>query len=78
MYAYILREFAANLYLRSGLSGSGKSTIAAALERELLEMGATAYRLDGDNVRFGLNKDLGFTEQDREENLRRIAEVGQS
>merc|ERR1711907_605522 len=59
----------------SGLSGSGKSTIAAALEQELLEMGAHAYRLDGDNVRFGLNKDLGFSEEDREENLRRISEV---
>eukprot|EP00656_Telonema_subtile_P007567 TRINITY_DN1354_c0_g1_i1.p1 TRINITY_DN1354_c0_g1~~TRINITY_DN1354_c0_g1_i1.p1 ORF type:complete len:247 (+),score=65.18 TRINITY_DN1354_c0_g1_i1:151-891(+) len=59
----------------SGLSGSGKSTIAAALEQELLEMGAHAYRLDGDNVRFGLNKDLGFSEADREENIRRISEV---
>eukprot|EP00658_Telonema_sp_P-2_P067763 TRINITY_DN566_c0_g1_i1.p1 TRINITY_DN566_c0_g1~~TRINITY_DN566_c0_g1_i1.p1 ORF type:complete len:181 (-),score=45.51 TRINITY_DN566_c0_g1_i1:324-866(-) len=59
----------------SGLSGSGKSTVAAALEQELLEMGAHAYRLDGDNVRFGLNKDLGFSEADRDENIRRISEV---
>ena len=59
----------------SGLSGSGKSTIAAALEQELLEMGAYTYRLDGDNVRFGLNKDLGFSEADRDENIRRTAEI---
>mmetsp|Transcript_9676 Transcript_9676/g.10940 ORF Transcript_9676/g.10940 Transcript_9676/m.10940 type:complete len:261 (+) Transcript_9676:24-806(+) len=59
----------------TGLSGSGKSTIGAALEQELLEMGIHAYRLDGDNVRFGLNKDLGFSAKDRDENIRRIAEV---
>lgn len=59
----------------TGLSGSGKSTIGAALEKELLEMGVLAYRLDGDNVRFGLNKDLGFSAQDRDENIRRIGEV---
>jgi len=58
----------------TGLSGSGKSTIGAALEKELLEMGIRAYRLDGDNVRFGLNKDLGFSADDREENIRRVAE----
>ncbi len=45
----------------TGLSGSGKSTVGANLERRLLEMGVLAYRLDGDNVRFGLNKDLGFS-----------------
>lgn len=59
----------------TGLSGSGKSTIACALEKQLLDMGHFAYRLDGDNVRFGLNKDLGFTEADRDENIRRIGEV---
>lgn len=59
----------------TGLSGSGKSTIGAALEKELLEMGVQSYRLDGDNVRFGLNKDLGFTAEDREENIRRVAET---
>jgi adenylylsulfate kinase len=59
----------------TGLSGSGKSTIAAALEKRLLEMGVNAYRLDGDNIRFGLNAGLGFSEKDREENLRRIGEV---
>lgn len=59
----------------TGLSGSGKSTVGAALELKLLQMGVHAYRLDGDNVRFKLNKDLGFTAEDREENLRRIGEV---
>ncbi|KAF1817493.1 adenylyl-sulfate kinase [Eremomyces bilateralis CBS 781.70] len=59
----------------TGLSASGKSTIATALEQHLLHLGRTAYRLDGDNVRFGLNKDLGFSEKDRNENIRRIAEV---
>ncbi|SCU94800.1 LADA_0G11364g1_1 [Lachancea dasiensis] len=59
----------------TGLSASGKSTIACALEQLLLQQGISAYRLDGDNVRFGLNKDLGFSEKDRNENIRRISEV---
>lgn len=59
----------------TGLSASGKSTVATALEQHLLHLGLAAYRLDGDNVRFGLNKDLGFSEADRNENIRRIAEV---
>ncbi|PUU82391.1 Adenylylsulfate kinase-domain-containing protein [Tuber borchii] len=59
----------------TGLSASGKSTIATALEQHLLHNNISAYRLDGDNVRFGLNKDLGFSEKDRNENIRRIAEV---
>ena len=59
----------------TGLSASGKSTIATALEQHFLHLGLAAYRLDGDNVRFGLNKDLGFSETDRNENIRRIAEV---
>ncbi|KAI5780516.1 Adenylylsulfate kinase-domain-containing protein [Geopyxis carbonaria] len=59
----------------TGLSASGKSTIATALEQHLLHNGVAAYRLDGDNVRFGLNKDLGFSEADRNENIRRISEV---
>lgn len=59
----------------TGLSASGKSTIATALEQHLLHLGLATYRLDGDNVRFGLNKDLGFSEKDRNENIRRIAEV---
>jgi adenylylsulfate kinase-like enzyme len=59
----------------TGLSASGKSTIATALEQYLLKQGLAAYRLDGDNVRFGLNKDLGFSEHDRGENIRRVAEV---
>ena len=59
----------------TGLSGSGKSTIADAVERELHQKGVRTFILDGDNVRHGLNKDLGFTEADRVENIRRIAEV---
>ena len=59
----------------TGLSGSGKSTIANALEKRLHEQGKRTYILDGDNVRQGLNKDLGFTDADRVENIRRVAEV---
>ncbi|KAG9088229.1 Adenylyl-sulfate kinase [Ceratobasidium sp. UAMH 11750] len=59
----------------TGLSASGKSTIAVALEQHLLHLRKFTYRLDGDNVRFGLNKDLGFSEKDRNENIRRIGEV---
>ena len=59
----------------TGLSGSGKSTIASLLEKKLHVEGVHTYLLDGDNVRHGLNRDLGFTESDRVENLRRIAEV---
>ena len=59
----------------TGLSGSGKSTIAAGLESTLVDAGRLAYRLDGDNVRHGLNGDLGFSAWDRGENVRRIGEV---
>jgi bifunctional enzyme CysN/CysC len=59
----------------TGLSGSGKSTIANALEKELHAQGMRTYILDGDNIRQGLNKDLGFTDADRVENIRRVAEV---
>jgi adenylylsulfate kinase len=59
----------------SGLSGSGKSTIANALESELHSSGYHTYVLDGDNTRLGLNKNLGFSEEDRVENIRRVAEV---
>ncbi len=59
----------------TGLSGSGKSTVAVALERLLLVEGRPAYRLDGDNVRHGLNGDLGFSTADRHENVRRVGEV---
>jgi len=59
----------------TGLSAAGKSTIACILERMLLERGKLAYRLDGDNVRHGLNKNLGFSAEDRVENIRRIGEV---
>ena len=59
----------------TGLSGSGKSTIANALEKELYAEGKKTYVLDGDNIRHGLNKDLGFNDKDRVENIRRVAEV---
>lgn len=59
----------------TGLSGSGKTTIAVALEKELLQKGFFTQVLDGDNVRVGINNNLGFSEEDRTENIRRIAEV---
>src|SRR5215470_15561510 len=59
----------------TGLSGSGKSTIAVDLEKRLWERGVRAYILDGDNIRHGLNKNLGFSPEDRTENIRRIGEV---
>lgn len=59
----------------TGLSGSGKSTLAYALERRLIEIGQLTFALDGDNVRMGLCKDLGFRPEDRNENIRRIGEV---
>ena len=59
----------------TGLSGAGKSTIANLLERKLHALGKRTYLLDGDNMRQGLNRDLGFTEADRAENMRRAAEV---
>lgn len=59
----------------TGLSGSGKSTLAVGLEQSLVKQGRLAYVLDGDNLRHGLNRDLGFSPQDRGENIRRVAEV---
>ena len=59
----------------TGLSGSGKSTIACALEKRLHELAVRTYILDGDNMRYGLNCDLGFSSEDRKENIRRIGEV---
>lgn len=59
----------------TGLSGAGKSTIASAVEQKLFEMGHHTYLLDGDNVRHGMNKDLGFSDEDRIENIRRIGEM---
>ncbi|KAF8744899.1 hypothetical protein AX14_012726 [Amanita brunnescens Koide BX004] len=88
----VLNQTGLTIWL-TGLSGSGKvcqsamrnctlnldqSTIACALEQYLVRSGKYAYRLDGDNVRFGLNKDLGFDEKSRNENIRRIAEVSSS
>ncbi|MCH7799412.1 MAG: adenylyl-sulfate kinase [Planctomycetes bacterium] len=69
-----LTQQGATIWL-TGLSGSGKSTIAVALEQVLLKQGKHAYVLDGDNVRHGLNKNLGFSAEDRAENIRRIGEV---
>lgn len=60
----------------TGLSASGKSTIAHAVEEKLFDQGFISYVLDGDNIRHGLNKNLGFSPEDREENIRRIGEVG--
>jgi bifunctional enzyme CysN/CysC len=59
----------------TGLSGAGKSTLAFALEEELFQRGYQVYVLDGDNVRYGLNSDLGFSHKDRTENIRRVGEV---
>jgi adenylylsulfate kinase len=59
----------------TGLSGAGKSTVADAVEQKLFELGHHTYLLDGDNVRHGLNKDLGFSDADRVENIRRIGEM---
>jgi adenylylsulfate kinase len=70
----MLRQKGATLWF-TGLSGSGKSTIAYTLEHALVERGHLAYVLDGDNIRHGLNKNLGFSAADREENIRRIGEV---
>jgi len=72
--AKILGHKGATLWF-TGLSGSGKSTVAVELEGVLNEMGILAYRLDGDNVRMGINKNLGFSAEDRTENIRRIGEV---
>lgn len=72
--ACLLRQDAATIWL-TGLSGSGKSTIAFELEKRLFMNGHVVYALDGDNIRHGLNRDLGFSPQDRTENIRRIAEV---
>jgi adenylyl-sulfate kinase len=70
----LLRHAPATIWL-TGLSGSGKSTIAYELERQLVLSGHAAFTLDGDNIRFGLSRDLGFAPQDRTENIRRISEV---
>ncbi len=72
--AQLLGHEASTIWL-TGLSGSGKSTIAYELEKQLIWMGHVAYTLDGDNIRFGLSRDLSFAPEDRTENIRRIAEV---
>ena len=72
--AQILGHGGATLWF-TGLSGSGKSTIAVALEQALYQRGVLVYRLDGDNIRLGINKNLGFSAEDRAENIRRVGEV---
>src|ERR1044071_2913925 len=72
--AQLLKQKGCTLWF-TGLSGSGKSTIAFTLEHALVQRGRLAYVLDGDNIRHGLNKNLGFSAADREENIRRIGEV---
>ena len=72
--AELLKQKGATLWF-TGLSGSGKSTVAVELERALTARGKLAYRLDGDNVRLGINKNLGFSAEDRTENIRRVGEV---
>ncbi len=74
MRAKLLRQQPATVWL-TGLSGAGKSTIGFELERRLMSEGRLAFVLDGDNVRHGLSRDLGFSPEDRSENIRRIAEV---
>lgn len=70
----LLKQKGATLWF-TGLSGSGKSTIAVALEKTLTQRGRLCYRLDGDNIRHGINKNLGFSAEDRAENIRRIGEI---
>lgn len=70
----LLRQLPVTLWM-TGLSGAGKSTLAFALEKRLTELGHACFVLDGDNVRHGLNRDLGFSPEARTENIRRIAEV---
>jgi len=70
----LLAQKGATLWF-TGLSGSGKSTVMVALEQELFKRGRLCYRLDGDNIRLGINKNLGFSAEDRKENICRIGEV---
>ena len=70
----LMQQKGATLWF-TGLSGSGKSTVAVALEEALFERGHLSYRLDGDNIRLGINKNLGFSAEDRTENIRRIGEI---
>ena len=72
--AQLLGHGGATLWF-TGLSGSGKSTIAVALEQAMYQRGVLVYRLDGDNIRLGINKNLGFSAEDRAENIRRVGEV---
>jgi adenylylsulfate kinase len=71
----ILNQHASGVFWFTGLSAAGKSTIAHGVEKNLFSRGIRSYVLDGDNVRHGINADLGFSREDRKENLRRIAEI---
>lgn len=73
---YVLNGHSSCLLWFTGLSASGKSTLAHAVEARLYKIGVRSYVLDGDNIRCGLNRDLGLSPEDRKENIRRIAEVG--
>ncbi len=70
----ILHQHGATIWF-TGLSGSGKSSIAVAVEKALYDLGKLSYRLDGDNIRLGINQNLGFSESDRKENIRRVGEI---
>jgi adenylylsulfate kinase len=72
---HVLNAHRSGLLWFTGLSGSGKSTLAHAVEAKLYEIGVRSYVLDGDNIRCGLNQDLGLSPEDRKENIRRVAEV---
>ena len=71
----ILNQHASGVLWFTGLSAAGKSTIAHGVEKKLFNLGVRSYVLDGDNVRHGINSDLGFSRQDRKENIRRIVEI---
>ena len=73
----LLNNHSSKILWFTGLSGSGKSTIANILDKKLYNSGVRSYILDGDNLRLGLNKDLGFNEKDRIENIRRVSEVAE-
>ncbi|CAL1261122.1 unnamed protein product [Larinioides sclopetarius] len=75
MSHFFNNAFYNNIFYLPGLSGAGKTTISFGVEDYLCSFGIPAYALDGDNVRHGLNKNLGFSPEDREENIRRVAEV---
>ncbi len=72
---HMLNKHASGLLWFTGFSGAGKSTVAHGVERELFKLGIRSYVLDGDHIRYGVNSDLGFSRNDRRENIRRMAEI---